>query len=68
MHHSSFKTISSVLISIYLMKWLFYLGIFLLILFEAANVYFIMPMPGSQQMDSLPLAYFLFSWRWTFQS
>jgi len=49
------------------MKWLFYSGIFLLILFEAANVYFIMPIPGSQQMDSLPLAYFLFSWRWIFR-
>jgi hypothetical protein len=50
------------------MKWLFYLGIFLLILFEAANVYFIMPIPGSQQMDSLPLAYFLYSWRWIFRA
>jgi len=46
------------------MKWLFYVGIFLLLLFEAANVYFIMPMPGSQRQDSLALAYFLYSYRW----
>jgi hypothetical protein len=49
------------------MKWLFYSGILLLIIFEAANVYFIMPMPGSQRMDSLAVAYFLFSWRWIFR-
>ena len=36
----------------------FYAGIAGLILFEIANVYFIMPMPGSQQMDSLAIAYF----------
>jgi len=46
------------------MKWLFYTGISLLILFEVANVYFIMPMPGSQRMNTLSLAYFLYSWRW----
>lgn len=47
------------------MKILFYLAITGLILFEIANVYFIMPMPGSQQMNSIDLAYFLHSWRWT---
>ena len=26
-----------------------------------------MPMPGSQKMDSLALAYFLYSWRWIFR-
>jgi len=49
------------------MKKLFYLGILGLILFEAANVYFIMPMPGSQRMESLGLAYFLYRWRWVFR-
>ena len=29
------------------MKKLFYLGLALLVLFEIADVYFIMPMPGS---------------------
>jgi hypothetical protein len=46
------------------MKKLFYLGIAGLTLFEIFNVYFIMPMPGSQQMDSLGIAYFLYSYRW----
>lgn len=49
------------------MKRLFYAGIVLLVLFEAANVYFIMPFPGSQRMASIDLAYFLFSWRWAFR-
>lgn len=35
-----------------------------IILFEIVNVYFIMPMPGSQMMDSIDLAYFLYSFRW----
>lgn len=50
------------------MKKLFYFGIFFLALFEIANVYFIMPMPGSQKMDSLDAAYFLYSWRWLFRA
>jgi hypothetical protein len=49
------------------MKKLFYAGIACLVLFEIANVYFIMPMPGSQRMDSLDLAYFLHQWRWVFR-
>jgi len=49
------------------MKTLFYFGILGLILFEIANVYFIMPMPGSQQMHSIDLAYVLYSWRWAFR-
>ena len=49
------------------MKNLFYLGAAGLLLFEIANVYFIMPMPGSQRMDSLDLAYFLHQWRWVFR-
>ena len=50
------------------MKKLFYAGVVLLVIFEAANVYFIMPLPGSQRMQSIDLAYFLFSWRWAFRA
>ncbi len=49
------------------MKAFFYLGVFGLLLFEILNVYFIMPMPGSQRMQSIDLAYFLYSWRWVFR-
>lgn len=46
------------------MRRLFVPGIVLLVLFELANVYFIMPLPGSQRMRSLSLAYTLYQWRW----
>jgi hypothetical protein len=46
------------------MKKLFYIAAILIILFEIANVYFIMPFPGSQRMNSLDFAYFLNSWKW----
>lgn len=49
------------------MKKLFWAGILGLFLFEVANVYFIMPMPGSQRMNSIGLAYFLYKWRWIFR-
>jgi hypothetical protein len=49
------------------MKKLFYIGLIALGLFEILNVYFIMPMPGSQQMNSIGVAYFLYSWRWFFR-
>jgi hypothetical protein len=49
-------------------KTIFYLGAVGLIAFEAANVYFIMPMPGSQRLPSVGLAYFLFTWRWAFRA
>jgi len=49
------------------MKGFFYAGLIGLGIFEILNVYFIMPMPGSQQMDSLALAYFLHSYRWIFR-
>jgi len=49
------------------MKKLFYIGVLLLLVFEVANVYFIMPMPGSQQMRSIDVAYFLYRWRWAFR-
>ncbi|MCF2506867.1 DUF3179 domain-containing protein [Dyadobacter sp. CY107] len=49
------------------MRKLLYLGIAGIILFEIAKVYFIMPMPGSQRMNSIEIAYFLHSWRWAFR-
>lgn len=50
------------------MKKVFYIGCLGLLLFEILNVYFIMPMPGSQQMNSIGFAYFLYKWRWVFRS
>src|SRR5689334_3029221 len=49
------------------MKKLFYAGLALLALFELANVWFIMPLPGSQRMNSVELAYTLYRWRWVFR-
>jgi hypothetical protein len=48
-------------------KKLFYLGLLLLVLFELANVYFIMPLPFSQRVRSIDVAYFLYKWRWAFR-
>ncbi|WPP52783.1 DUF3179 domain-containing (seleno)protein [Catalinimonas niigatensis] len=49
------------------MKKIFYIGLAGFIAFEVLKVYFIMPMPGSQNMESVELAYFLHSWRWFFR-
>ncbi len=49
------------------MKKLFWLGTIGLIAFEVLNVYFIMPMPGSQRMNSIDIAYSLYQWRWLFR-
>jgi hypothetical protein len=49
------------------MKKLFYLGVLGLVCFEVARVYFIMPMPGSQRMRSIDVAYALHTWRWVFR-
>lgn len=49
------------------MKKLFYAGLLLLLIFELMNVYFIMPMPGSQRMNSINVAYYLYKWRWIFR-
>ena len=49
------------------MKKLFYLGLAGLALFEFLKIYFVMPMPGSQHMDTLHIAYFLHSHRWLFR-
>ncbi|MBA4057042.1 MAG: hypothetical protein C0490_20170, partial [Marivirga sp.] len=49
------------------MKKLFYIGVAGITLFEILKVYFIMPMPGSQEMNSLDVAYFLHTNRWYFR-
>ena len=49
------------------MKKLFYAGIIGLILFEILNVYFIMPMLGSQRIRSIDVAYFFNTYRWFFR-
>jgi hypothetical protein len=49
------------------MKFLFFIGIAGFILFEIATVFFIMPMPGSQRINSIEFAYFLYSNRWFFR-
>ena len=46
------------------MKRWFVIGIVLLVLFELANVYFIMPLPYSQRVRSIDFAYALYSSRW----
>jgi uncharacterized integral membrane protein len=46
------------------MKQLFWIGLMCAALLEIALVYFIMPMPGSQRMRSIELAYLLYTWRW----
>lgn len=49
------------------MKKLFWTAVLLLAIFEIMNVYFIMPMPGSQEMNSIDIAYFLYIHRWKFR-
>jgi hypothetical protein len=49
------------------MKKLYYIGLLGLGLFEILNVYFIMPMPGSQQVNSVDLAYLFYTYRWFFR-
>ncbi len=49
------------------MKKVFYLGITGLAILEILKVYFIMPMPGSQTIESLDAAYFLHTYRWYFR-
>jgi hypothetical protein len=46
------------------MRQVFAAGVVGLILFEIANVYFVMPMPGSQRMTSIGVAFLLYRWRW----
>jgi hypothetical protein len=47
---------------------LFYLGIIGLACFELAHVWLIMPLPGSQRMRSIDVAYALHTWRWFFRA
>ena len=49
------------------MKKIFYFGLAGLALFEFLKIYLIMPLPGSQRMDTLNVAYFLHSNRWLFR-
>jgi len=42
----------------------FFAGIVLLVLFELANVWFIMPLPYSQRVRSIDVAYTLYTARW----
>ena len=46
------------------MKRFFWIGVPGLAALEIALVYFIMPMPGSQRMRSIDLAFALDAWRW----
>src|SRR3954467_11769903 len=50
------------------MKKVFYFGLLLLAVFELANVWFIMPLPYSQRVRSIDIAYALHSWRWIFRA
>jgi hypothetical protein len=49
------------------MKKYFYIGLFGLFLVEVLKAYFLMPMPGSQEQDSLSLVYVLYDKRWLFR-
>lgn len=46
------------------MRLTFWIGITGLALLEIGLVYFIMPLPGSQRMRSIEIAYALYTWRW----
>lgn len=50
-----------------ILRKIFYSGLIGISLFEILNVYFIMPFPGSQEMRSIDIAYFLYSSRWYFR-
>lgn len=50
------------------MRKLFVAGVAALVLFEFAVVWFIMPLPGSQRMRSLDVAYALYQARWMVRS
>jgi len=49
------------------LKKFFFIGCLLLILFEVIKVYYILPIPGSQEDETLDLAYFLHVYRWVFR-
>lgn len=49
------------------MQKIFYIGIVGLVLFEVLKIYFIMPMPGSQEIHSIDAAYFIEGYKWIFR-
>ena len=49
------------------MKKYFYIGLFGLLIVEAVKAYLLMPMPGSQDYESVSFVYFLYSKRWLFR-
>ena len=60
------KVIETAYLAITMKRW-WLISLILLIVFEWLRVYFIMPMPGSQQSNSLEFAYFLHQYRWVFR-
>ena len=50
------------------MSSLFWIGTAALALLEFMLVYFIMPLPGSQRMRSIEVAYALYTWRWALRA
>lgn len=46
----------------------FYIGLAGLVLFEILKVFFIMPLPGSQGLKQVDLAYLLHGYRWLFRA
>ncbi len=50
-----------------MMRVLFLIGLALGVFTEILRVYFIMPMPGSQSLNYLDVAYFLHQWIWIFR-
>ena len=50
------------------MKKLFYFGLIGIAIYEFLKVYFIMPMPKSQELNYLNLAYFLHIYRWAIRA
>jgi hypothetical protein len=51
-----------------LFSFLFWTGMLGWLLFELLSVYFIMPFPGSQETETLDLAYGLYRWRYLFRA
>lgn len=50
------------------LRTLFWVGVAGLVVFEFLHVWFIMPLPGSQRMRSLDIAYALHTWRWALRA
>jgi hypothetical protein len=48
-------------------KKLFFTGLIGISIFEILKVFFIMPFPGSQEIKSIDIAYFLYTGRWYFR-